>query len=67
MKTLSELKNLTVNELELELFELRKQQFKLRLKKVNGTLDKHHLVGQIRKAVARVKTIMTQKVGNSND
>jgi len=66
MKDTNELKKLTVDELQAELLVLRKEQFTLRMKKANGTLDKKHLVTMVRKAVARVKTIMTQKAGKGH-
>lgn len=62
----AELRNLSIEELNDELLNLRKSQFKLRMKKVSGTLDKQHHVTQTRRAVARVKTIMTEKVGMSH-
>jgi large subunit ribosomal protein L29 len=57
----SELKELSGTELELKLLELRKQQFSLRLKKSTGSLEKTHPIGQIRKTIARIKTILTEK------
>lgn len=60
-------KEMKLNELEDELLKLRKEQFNLRLKKANGTLDKTHVVRQLRRNIARVKTYMTQKAGNKND
>ncbi|WP_133128782.1 50S ribosomal protein L29 [Legionella nagasakiensis] len=66
MKDNSELRNMTVDELQNELLSLRKEQFNMRLKKANGTLDKTHLVRQVRRSIARIKTIMTEKAGNSD-
>lgn len=67
MKNNAELRNLTTDELNDELLELRKSQFKLRMKKAGGTLDKQHHVTLTRRAIARVKTIMTEKAGVSHD
>ncbi len=64
MKDTNELKEMTSEELQSELIALRKDQFNLRMKKANGTLDKTHLVTLVRKAVARVKTILNEKAGN---
>ncbi|KTD19991.1 50S ribosomal protein L29 [Legionella israelensis] len=66
MKKVSELREMSIDELNEELLSLRKQQFNLRMKKANGTLDKTHLIHQARRTVARVKTILTEKAGNSN-
>ncbi|OGV34628.1 MAG: 50S ribosomal protein L29 [Legionellales bacterium RIFCSPHIGHO2_12_FULL_35_11] len=61
MKTLEELRKMSIDELQAEVIVLRKNQFNLRLKKANGALDKTHVVGQVRKAIARVKTIIVEK------
>ena len=66
MKQTKELRDLNPEELQAELLMLRKEQFNLRMKKANGSLDKAHLITQVRKAVARVKTILTEKVGNNH-
>lgn len=63
MKTIDELRALTSEELQVELLTLRKEQFNLRMKKANGTLSKKHLVTLVRRAVARIKTILTEKAG----
>lgn len=64
MKKIDELRNLTVEELQEKLISLRKEQFNLRMKKASGSLDKTHLITLVRKSVARVKTMLTEKAGN---
>ena len=66
MKKVNELREMSVEELNSELLDVRKKQFNMRLKKANGVLEKTHLILQLRKAVARIKTILTQKVGRSD-
>lgn len=66
MKDKAELKKMTIDELQSELLTLRKEQFTLRMKKANATLDKTHFVRLVRKAIARVKTILTEKAGISD-
>lgn len=63
MKTVEELRNLSVEELNNELLSLRKEQLNLRMKKASGSLDKTHLITKVRKSVAQVKTILTEKAG----
>jgi large subunit ribosomal protein L29 len=63
MKNVNELRGLSIDELQDELLTLRKEQFNLRMKKANGSLDKLHLITMVRRTIARVKTIMTEKVG----
>ncbi|KTD33505.1 50S ribosomal protein L29 [Legionella nautarum] len=62
-----ELRGFTDKQLNEELLTLRKKQFSLRMKKASGTLDKTHEVTQVRKAIAQIKTIMSEKVGKSDD
>lgn len=63
MKKIEELRNLSVEELQNELLSLRKEQLNLRMKKASGSLDKTHLITLVRKSVARVKTMLTEKAG----
>lgn len=63
MKESAELRSMSKEELETELLALRKAQFNQRLKKASGALDQVHMIKNVRRAIARVKTIMTEKVG----
>lgn len=63
MKKIDELRNLDTAGLQDELLSLRKEQFTLRMKKASGSLDKTHLITMVRKSVARVKTMLTEKAG----
>lgn len=61
------LKAMSLDELKIELLSLRKQQFVLRLKrKTEGALEQTHQVTEIRKQIARVKTLMAKNVGESH-
>ncbi|MCW8397467.1 50S ribosomal protein L29 [Legionella sp. PATHC038] len=64
MKKIEELRSLSIEELQNELLSLRKEQLNLRMKKASGSLDKTHLITMVRKSVARVKTMLTEKAGN---
>ncbi|MFI4918309.1 MAG: 50S ribosomal protein L29 [Legionellales bacterium] len=64
MKKIDELRLLTIDELQAKLISLRKEQFGLRMKKASGSLDKTHIITMVRKSVARVKTMLTEKAGN---
>lgn len=63
MKNIQELRELSVPQLQEELLALRKEQFNLRMKKANGTLEKTHLINIVRKTIARIKQLMTEKAG----
>lgn len=62
MKT-AELRNKSVEELQATLLELRQEQFKLTMKKSTGQLGQTHLLGENKKDIARVKTVLTEKAG----
>lgn len=63
MKDINELRSMSIEELQNELLTLRKMQFNQRLKKATGALDGLHLVKQVRRTIARIKTLMTEKAG----
>ena len=60
----SELKDKSVEELNAELLELLREQFNLRMQKAAGQPTQSHLLGQARRDIARVKTILNEKAGN---
>lgn len=57
----SKLREMTVDELASEAQELVKQQFQLRLQKATGQLDNFAKIKQIRRDLARVKTVHKEK------
>lgn len=58
----NELNAKSVDELKAELIALRKEQLSLRLQKNAGeAAPKNHLHQQVRRTIARVKTILNQK------
>lgn len=59
----TELRQKTVEELGTTLDGLQLQQFKLRMAKATGQLAKTHQVGLVRKDIARIKTVLTEKQG----
>ena len=60
----SEMKEKSVDELNDELLNLKREQFTLRMQKGSGQLEKNHRLKEVRRDVARVKTILTQKAGS---
>ena len=60
MKT-SELREKSTAELQETLHELLKEQFNLRMQRGTGQLARPHLMGEVRKNIARVKTVMNEK------
>ncbi|ODC04648.1 50S ribosomal protein L29 [Terasakiispira papahanaumokuakeensis] len=59
-----ELQDKSVDALKEQLHELLREQFQLRMKKATGQLGQSHLLKQVRRDVARVKTVLNQKAGN---
>jgi large subunit ribosomal protein L29 len=59
----SELRDLSVEALEAKKIELLNEQFKMRMNKSMGQLQQTHEIRNLRRDVARVKTILTQKAG----
>lgn len=60
----SELREKGVEELNSELKGLLREQFNLRMQKGTGQLSQSHRVGQVRRDIARVKTILNEKAGS---
>ncbi len=60
----SELKEKSVEELNKTLLDLREEQFKLRMAQSSGQSTQSHLFRQVRRDIARVKTVINQKQGN---
>ena len=56
-----ELKEMTVAELDVQLQEIREEQFKLKLQQVSGQLEHPHRIQEMRRMVARIKTLQQQK------
>ncbi|MBM33784.1 MAG: 50S ribosomal protein L29 [Rheinheimera sp.] len=59
----SELKSKSVEELNAELLGLLREQFNMRMQAATGQLAQTHLMKQVRRDIARVKTILTEKAG----
>jgi len=57
----ADLKKKTLQQLNAELTELRREQFNLRMQTATGQLAKSDQVAKVRKNIARVKTVLNQK------
>ena len=56
-----DLREKSVADLKEELLVLRREQFNLNMAKATGQLAQIHLLGQIRRDIARIKTVIAQK------
>ena len=61
----SSLKAMTADQLGDELLNLKKEQFNLRFQKATGQLEKSSRIDEVRKDIARVKTIARQKAAEA--
>ena len=59
----SELKEKTVEQLQEELLNLRREQFNLRMQAATAQLNQTHMMKQVRRDIARIKTILNDKAG----
>ena len=59
----NELREKSVEELNSALGDELKQQFKLRMQHSTGQLNESHLVKDVRRNIARIKTVLNQKAG----
>ena len=57
----SELREKSISDLKEELLALRREQFNLNMAKATGQLAQIHLLGQVRRDIARIKTVIIQK------
>ena len=57
-----EIKELTSEELDQRLRDIKKEQFNLQLQQVSGQLENPARLKELRRTVARIKTIQNQKI-----
>ena len=55
-----DLRKKSVDELNEELVELRREQFNLRMQQATGELPRHTEHGRVRKDIARIKTVLAE-------
>ena len=59
----NELRGKTAQELNEQLLGLLRDQFNLRMQKATGQLGQSHLLKQVKRDIARVKTVFNQQAG----
>jgi large subunit ribosomal protein L29 len=59
----NDLRAKSVEELEADLLQLRREQLKYRIQQSTGQLSQSHLIRQARRDVAKIKTLLVQKAG----
>ena len=58
---IDEVRGMTPDQLTEQLVSLKKEQFNLRFQKATGQIEKTHRVDQVRKDIARIKTVLRGK------
>lgn len=57
----TEVRDLSDDELSSKLLELKREQFNLRFQRASGQMEKTARVREVRRAIARIKTIQTER------
>lgn len=61
-----ELRQKSPAELKTQLLDLLRERFNLRVQKASGQLAKPHLLRAVRRNIAVVKTVMSEKAGKAS-
>ena len=66
MKT-SDIRKMSADEINSKIAEIKNELFELRMKQATGSLDKPHKINALRKDVARLKTVLSEKNDGSEN
>jgi len=58
---IDDVRGMTPDQLNDNLLNLKREQFNLRFQQATGQMEKSHRVDQVRKDIARIKTVMRAK------
>ena len=58
---IEDVRGMTPDQLADQLVNLKKEQFNLRFQKATGQVEKTHRVDEVRKDIARIKTVLRTK------
>ncbi len=56
-----EARDMTPDQLNDQLMQLKKEQFNLRFQRASGQLERTARIGEVRRDIARIKTILGEK------
>ncbi|WP_297788528.1 50S ribosomal protein L29 [uncultured Anaerococcus sp.] len=62
----AEIRKLSDQELDIQLYDLQSELFNLRFRLATGQLENPAAIGSVKKDIARVKTIQTERKLNLN-
>jgi large subunit ribosomal protein L29 len=58
---IDDIRGQTPDQLKDQLLQLKKEQFNLRFQAATGQMEKTHRVNEVRKDIARIKTVLRSK------
>ena len=58
---IADVRGFTPDQLTDNLLQLKREQFNLRFQQATGQMEKSHRVNEVRKDIARIKTVMRAK------
>jgi large subunit ribosomal protein L29 len=58
---IDDVRGMTPDQLSEQLINLKKEQFNLRFQRATGQMEKTHRVDEVRKDIARIKTVLRGK------
>ena len=64
MKT-NDIRNLTVDQINAKIADLKEELFNLKFQAALGNLEKPARIGEIKRTIARMKTVLTEKANAS--
>jgi large subunit ribosomal protein L29 len=62
---IEDVRRLTPDQLTEQLLQLKKEQFNLRFQAATGQMEKTHRVQEVRRDIARLKTVMRAKAATA--
>jgi large subunit ribosomal protein L29 len=60
-KAIEQFRGQTADQLQDSLLDLKREQFNLRFQAATGQLEKSHRVNEVRKSIARIKSLQRQQ------
>jgi large subunit ribosomal protein L29 len=62
---IADVRGLTADQLADRLLDLKREQFNLRFQAATGQMEKSHRVSEVRKDIARIKTVLRQTAASA--
>ena len=56
----SDMRKMSTEDINKEIAKLKTELFEMRMKQATGNLDKPHKINELRKTIARLKTVQTE-------